>query len=88
MGKTANGNSALWIKITTVLMAVVLAGGGWWLDRVDNQATAQAATITGHAVKIARAEATQAALREDVAEIKAVIRANAVKLDDILRKVQ
>ncbi len=82
MGKI-NG-SALWIKITSVLIALVLGGGSWWLNRVDDRAVIQAATINEHAVRIATTDAKLTGVREDVARVEKAVGKNADKLDRLL----
>ncbi len=101
MGKDVktNGNFVTVRTVLTVvgglLITLILGSGGWWLDRVDNQATAQGATIGEHAVKIARTEEQVKGVRDDVAEVKAALVAQDIKLDsqagtlkDILTEVR
>lgn len=80
MGKEKNGN----VKVRAVMVALaalVVSGCGWWLQRIDTQAVAQGATITEHAVKIARTEEQLKGVREDVAEVKAHLTRQDEKLD-------
>ena len=98
MAKDGNGNvKSRWLLgVATGLVGTIGIGAiGWYVGFDNNRAIAQGATLTEHAVEIATAEVRQKSLRTDVAEVKAHLTRQDLKLDsqagtlkDILAEVR